>query len=81
VECEKGMGREGGDEIGTIEGGCNSELVPEGRVARGRVDDEISESRFEETEALKLVIKFRWTCCVHRQNDLERTEFYILCLI
>jgi hypothetical protein len=45
------MGREGGDKIGTIEGGCNSELVSEGRVVRGRVDDEILESRFEETEA------------------------------
>ena len=74
-------GREGGDEIETIEGGhgCNSELVSEGRVARGRVD----ESRFEETAALghEPVIKFRWKCCVHRRNDLERTEFYILCLI
>ena len=70
-----------GREAARIKRGCNSELVPEGRVARGRVDDEISESRFEETEALKLVIKFRWKCCVHRRIDLKRTEFYILCLI
>jgi hypothetical protein len=50
VESGKGMG----GEAARIKGGCNSELVPEGRVARGRVDDEILQSRFEETEALGL---------------------------